>query len=369
MVAKPRRSPLVFAPSAELKALSSAILFGVATEADFRAANSEDVLAIKSDADVIHYRSVLAPPRRVKAKAEEKDDAPSREFWFVASEESPDRMGDVIAVRGWDLANMKKNPQGLWGHDHDVSVGLITGFEKAVQKDPPQLLEALTCHEEEVAPAGEAAFRLLEAKAIRACSVGFIPKKDGTLRPSSAEQREEWGLGPWGVKYVRQEQIELSICTVPMHPAALQLRGGRSVREERARLEAAVKSLVKKGRLSERSAREFRRSIGALRSFPSAVRVVRSESSDARKALERVEELRAQMTDLVEVCSAAVSKGDSIARAVARVESKLASVASIARSAGEPSRNSDHAALHRVALLRRVAARVKRTNGKGKARR
>ena len=38
---------------------------------------------------------------------------------FVLSDETVDRLGDVIMSDGWDLTNFKKNPIALWAHRSD----------------------------------------------------------------------------------------------------------------------------------------------------------------------------------------------------------------------------------------------------------
>src|SRR5215472_10080451 len=42
---------------------------------------------------------------------------------FVLSDETPDRMGDIIAVNGWYLENFKRNPIALFGHRSDFPIG------------------------------------------------------------------------------------------------------------------------------------------------------------------------------------------------------------------------------------------------------
>ncbi len=44
----------------------------------------------------------------------------TQSFIFVASEESQDRLGDVIKADGWQLANFKKNPVFLYAHDQNI---------------------------------------------------------------------------------------------------------------------------------------------------------------------------------------------------------------------------------------------------------
>src|SRR4029077_8971120 len=43
---------------------------------------------------------------------------------FILSDETPDRMGDIIESAGWDLKQFKKNPIALFGHKADFPIGL-----------------------------------------------------------------------------------------------------------------------------------------------------------------------------------------------------------------------------------------------------
>ena len=41
-------------------------------------------------------------------------------YLFTGSDETIDRDGEIIKVDGWQLANYKKNPVILWGHNHSI---------------------------------------------------------------------------------------------------------------------------------------------------------------------------------------------------------------------------------------------------------
>src|SRR4051812_17691396 len=43
--------------------------------------------------------------------------------FFVLSDATPDRYGDVIEAAGWDLKNFKNNPVALFNHNPDFPVG------------------------------------------------------------------------------------------------------------------------------------------------------------------------------------------------------------------------------------------------------
>src|SRR5262249_15882482 len=42
---------------------------------------------------------------------------------FVLSDATPDRYEDVIDPKGWQLANFKKNPIALFGHNSNFPIG------------------------------------------------------------------------------------------------------------------------------------------------------------------------------------------------------------------------------------------------------
>jgi hypothetical protein len=228
--------------------LARKILTGMATGEDLRAAKPEDVRAIKCDTGEVHYRAVAAKALKVKGEGSE------RRRKFVASKESRDRMGDVIKVSGWDFKPFRENPQALWAHqDRGLPIGLVTDIEKGEHRGIPTLWETIDYHSAELNPQAEAIFRLVEAGAIRAVSVGFLPTK--TVWPQSTEERDAMDLGPFGVCYEKQEQLELSNCTVPAHSAAL---ASKMVRK-------ALVDLVDEGKLAKDVAGAMLEDIARLR--------------------------------------------------------------------------------------------------------
>lgn len=194
------------------KELAERILRGVATPEDFASEKPETVLSIKRDS-VPHYRMASVD------EPEEQED--ERSFRFLASDETPDRSGDVIRVKGWDFKHFKSNPVALWGHDSgDLPIGSVFGFEKGAKRDgSPALFESIKYATHEQNPKAEMIYRLVRGGIIKAVSVGFIPTK--TASPDTEEKRAALGLGPYGVLYEKQEQIELSQCSIPCNPNAL----------------------------------------------------------------------------------------------------------------------------------------------------
>ena len=103
---------------------------------------------------------------------------------FVLSDETPDRMDDVIMSDGWDLANFNKNPIALFGHQSSFPIGKW----KNVRVVDKQLRGFLELAPEGTSERIDEIRRLVDADILRAVSVGF--------RPKESKPRAEIGLGP-----------------------------------------------------------------------------------------------------------------------------------------------------------------------------
>ena len=127
---------------------------------------------------------------------------------FVASEESEDRLGDVIASDGWQLDNYKSNPVFLWMHDqHTPPIGSIG----KVWTDVKQLLASPRWDDEDDFA------KLIHGKYQR----GFLKAVSVGFRAQEFEEREASG-GRGGLHFKKQELVEISAVPVPAHPRALQ---------------------------------------------------------------------------------------------------------------------------------------------------
>ena len=125
---------------------------------------------------------------------------------FVASDETEDRMGDVIAADGWELEAYQRNPVFLWAHDYTrtpVGRAVWTGVEGR------RLLTSVVFAPTAFAREVEALYR---QGFLRAVSVGF--------RAKAFAFRNANGGGE-GVRFTRQELVEVSAVPVPANPSAL----------------------------------------------------------------------------------------------------------------------------------------------------
>ena len=147
-----------------------------------------------------------------------KIEADSQPFLFVASEESEDRLGDVIMTAGWQLDNYKKNPVFLFTHDQSIPP---IGTVPKIWSEGKQLLANVRFDDDdEFARLVKGKY---QRKFMRAVSVGF--------KALEFEEREMESTPPhrdFGLLFKRQELVEISAVPIPAHPAALQkLLGAR----------------------------------------------------------------------------------------------------------------------------------------------
>ena len=124
---------------------------------------------------------------------------------FVLSDATVDHYEDVIEPAGWNLATFKKNPIALFNHDANFPIGQWgnLGVRDGALRGRLQMAPAGT------SPRIDEVRALIAAGILRAVSVGFRPI-ESTPRPNSS-----------GVRYLKQELIETSLCAVPANPSAL----------------------------------------------------------------------------------------------------------------------------------------------------
>ena len=126
---------------------------------------------------------------------------------FILSDESVDRMGDVIRADGWDLASFKKNPVALFGHSHDQ----ILGVWENVRVEGKKLLGRLKLAKPGTSELVDTVRSLIDQRILKAVSVGF--------QPIEAEPRKSGG----GYDFIKSALHEVSVVSVPANPNALAI--------------------------------------------------------------------------------------------------------------------------------------------------
>ena len=158
-----------------------------------------------------HKRGVAEAPVLYRASGYAKEHGEDGEQVFVASEESEDRMGDVIEVKGWQLDNFKKNPVVMWAHDYRIAP---LGTAPKLWVDDKQLLNLVGWDDAD--PYAQFIKGKYERKIMRAESVGFRPLEFEPMKEADAK-----GMFP-SFRFTKTELLEISLVPIPAHPAALR---------------------------------------------------------------------------------------------------------------------------------------------------
>jgi HK97 family phage prohead protease len=254
---------------------------------------------------------------------------------FVLSDETPDRMDDIILSDGWDLTNFQKNPIALFGHRSDFPIGKW----KNLRVEAKQLRGEL-----ELAPKGtsdriDEIRALIENDILRAVSVGF--------KPIETRPRPETD---YGVFYVRSELVETSLVSVPANPNALAVA-------KSLKISSATIDLVFAGQGAKD--RSDRRGItGGQADNPSLVRKGATMSFAQRisAAEQRVVVLRDQLdahwakVDDTDVTDDQVQTANDLNEKIAREEQILTALRSSEKQLGETSDDGRALVVRRPAL-------------------
>jgi HK97 family phage prohead protease len=134
----------------------------------------------------------------------QSEDSP---FTFVLSDESVDRMGDVIRADGWDLSSFRSNPIALFGHQHDKIVGIWTDVKIVGKK----LMGTLKLAAPGTSELVDTTRKLLEQRILKSVSVGF--------QPIEAKPRKSGE----GFDFIKSALHEVSLVAVPANPNALAI--------------------------------------------------------------------------------------------------------------------------------------------------
>jgi hypothetical protein len=180
----------------------------------------------------------------------------NRTLVIRGTDETKDRDGDIILLKGWQLENYLKNPVFLWAHDYrSVPLGAA---QKVVRrrKPEPHMIFHIKFPTEGIYPFADMILQLYREKVINASSVGFIPLEWEPLEKEDEEDRTTEGeeskllLLRGGRRYIKQELLELSGCAVPSNPNALQDAAKSFADSDDWAVETAYDYLVGKSPLS-----------------------------------------------------------------------------------------------------------------------
>jgi HK97 family phage prohead protease len=146
------------------------------------------------------------------------------------SDGSVDRMGDTLSASGWQLADYKRNPVILFGHDASSPP---IGRASNIRVEGDRLMGDVEFASAAVYPFADQIYRLLRARFLNACSVGFQPLKWSFSRDPDR---------PYGIDFEKNSLLEVSIVNIPANAAALV--DGRSIKTSAERAGRAAKGLA-----------------------------------------------------------------------------------------------------------------------------
>ena len=138
---------------------------------------------------------------------------------FVMSDETPDRMGDIIMQTGWELDNFRKNPVALFNHNINLPIGTWSNLRVVDGK----LRGKLDLLPKGKIPRVDEMHVLIEAGILKATSVGFAALEAEHLKAGDPFA---------GSRYKRQELVECSVVTVPANPNALAVAKSLKISDE-----------------------------------------------------------------------------------------------------------------------------------------
>lgn len=135
-------------------------------------------------------------------------DSASRSITAIASTDAVDAYGEIVDQGTWDLKRYESNPVVLFAHDsRELPIGRCTsvGVEGGQLKCRIQFLTP------DANPKAEQVWQAVRQGALRAISVGFIPR----------EVREEKRDGRAVTVLSDNELLEISVVPIPANPEAL----------------------------------------------------------------------------------------------------------------------------------------------------
>jgi len=132
---------------------------------------------------------------------------------FILSDETPDRMGEVVMSAGWDVESFKRNPIALFSHDPKFVIGKWANL----RVDGTQLKGHLQLAPKGISSRIDEIIALVDAGILKAVSVGFRPLKSEPLNENA--RGVDAMFGPQ--RYLKQELVETSLVAIPANPNAL----------------------------------------------------------------------------------------------------------------------------------------------------
>ena len=138
---------------------------------------------------------------------------------YVLSDDTVDRLGDIIEPAGWHLDQFRSNPVALFNHNGNAPIGKW----KNLRIEGGRLVGELVPAPPGTTQLADDVRRLIEADILRATSVGFRAVASEPIDP-----KHPFG----GTRFTEQDLLEASIVSVPANPAAVQIAKGLRISDD-----------------------------------------------------------------------------------------------------------------------------------------
>ena len=162
--------------------------------------------------------------RRIIDSEVKEVEGEKRVLVFTGSDETLDRMDEIIRAEGWQLKNYKKNPVFQWVHNYSLPP-LGKSRRTWIDREEKKLKFEIEFAGPDIEypanmPSPETVYQLYKGGFLRAVSVGFIPIEHEEGEGSD----EDYGKPSKKPRriYTKQDLLELSAVPVPANPNALQ---------------------------------------------------------------------------------------------------------------------------------------------------
>lgn len=260
---------------------------------------------------------------------------------FVLSDETVDRMGDIVSADGWVLTNFKKNPIALFGHNSSFPIGNWTN----IRVEGGKLIARLKLAARGTSGRLDELISLVEQGILRAVSVGFIP-----IKAEPIDEKQPFD----GTRFVKQELLETSLVSVPANPAALALAKSLNISDETLSLafgehaDVRLKDVTATGEHAAKSPKIER---------PLAMKTLSQRIVDAQN------ELTVKKDKLTELTSAENLDVEAIEALTSQIDTEERSVAALKASEAKIGMNAVAAAPAAPAIRRPLGVSQKDVKG------
>lgn len=199
---------------------------------DFGVKSEEDLLKKRTTEKQNKPADIIENPKLVpmtvdqckrmceKVKLEYHPGYEKRVIERITTTEAPDRYGDIVRAKGANIESYKKNPVVMFAHQHSaapIGKSIKLWMDSSINGWRSQDLH----FGNELDSTGyyDYLFKMVASGAMPGGSIGFLPSE--TKSDYTTKEREEMGLGRYGVEYLGWDYLEHSACAIPANPEAL----------------------------------------------------------------------------------------------------------------------------------------------------